>query len=183
LAILVAKVPTSGIVGGIDSGSQTWWRNVSVNANTDSRGVVTTSNIQSYMNTTTVQLKRNSDGVDLIVADNNFYTLFLATLQTIQRITEEGGSRVGLGFTGIKYYGAGKEINVVLDGGKNGQIPANTMYFLNTDYFFYRPHSRRNFKVLGGDRQNVNQDAIVRLMGWAGNMTISNRSLQAVLWQ
>jgi hypothetical protein len=182
LAVLIAKVATSGIVGGIDRGSQVWWRNVSVNANTDSRGVVTSSNIQSYMNTTTVQLKRNSEGIDLIVADNNYYTAFLASLQNIQRITTENGKH-GLGFTGIKYYGAGKEVDVILDGGKNGQIPINTMYFINTDYVFYRPHARRNFKVIGGDRQNVNQDAIVRLMGWAGNMTISNASLQAVLWQ
>src|SRR6266550_1803603 len=168
LSLLVSKVPSSGVVGGIDRGSQVWWRNLAVNANTDARGIVTTSNIMSYMNSTTVNLKRNTEGVDLIVADNNFYLAYLATLQTIQRITSEKGEH-GAGFTGIKYYGAGKEIDVVLDGGKNGQIPANTMYFLNTDYFMYRPHARRNFKVVGGDRANVNQDAIVRIMAWAGN--------------
>jgi hypothetical protein len=182
LALLVAKVPTSGVVGGIDRGSQVWWRNFAVNANTDARGVVTSSNVQSYMNSTTVNLKRNTEGVDLIVADNNFYLSYLASLQTIQRITSEKGEH-GIGFTGLKYYGAGKEIDVVLDGGKNGQISANTMYFLNTEYFMYRPHARRNFKVVGGDRANVNQDAIVRIMAWAGNMTISNSFLQGVLWQ
>ena len=70
----------------------------------------------------------------------------------------------------------------MLDGGKNGQIPTNTMYFINSDYMFFRPHAARNFKVIGGDRTNINQDAIVRLMAWAGNMTISNPSLQGVLF-
>jgi hypothetical protein len=39
----------------------------------------------------------------------------------------------------------------------------------------------RNFKVIGGDRANVNQDAIVRIYAWAGNLTINNSSLQGVL--
>jgi len=182
LALLVSKTPTSGIVGGIDRSSQVWWRNVAVNANTDTRGVVTSSNIQSYMNSTSIQLKRNSDGVDLIVADNNYYLAYLNSLQAIQRITDDKGT-AGIGFTSLKYYGAGKSVDVVLDGGKNGQIPSNTMYFINSDYLFYRPHSARNFKVIGGDRTNINQDAIVRIMAWAGNMTIANPSLQAVLWQ
>jgi hypothetical protein len=183
LALLISKTPTSGLVGGIDRSAQVWWRNVAVNANTDSRGVVTSTNIQSYMNTMTIGLKRNSDGIDLIVADNNFYTAYLTSLQAIQRITSDGNDKAGSGFTSLKYFGAGKSVDVVLDGGKNGQIPANTMYFLNSDYIFYRPHANRNFKVIGGDRANVNQDAIVRLMAWAGNMTISNGSLQGVLWQ
>lgn len=182
LALLISKAPSSGIVGGIDRASQAWWRNVAVNANTDARGIVTQANIQSYMNTTSIGLKRNSDGIDLIVADNNYYIAYLNTLQAIQRITNEDGAK-GIGFTSLEYYGAGKRVKVILDGGKNGQIPANTMYFLNTDYFAYRPSAARNFKVMGGDRTNVNQDAIVRLMGWAGNMTISNPSLNGVLWQ
>ena len=114
LALLVSKTPTSGVVGGIDRSSQVWWRNVAVNANTDTRGVVTSSNIQSYMNSTTIQLKRNSDGVDLIVADNNYYLAYLNSLQAIQRITDDKGT-AGIGFTSLKYYGAGKSVDVVLD--------------------------------------------------------------------
>jgi hypothetical protein len=183
LALLLQKVPTSGIVGGIDRGAQIWWRNAAVNANTDSRGIVTSANIQSYLNSTTIGLKRNSDGIDLIVADNNYYLAYLSSLQTIQRITNDSEKGAGAGYTSLSYYGAGKKVDVVLDGGKNGQIPANTMYFLNSDYFSFRPHARRNFKVVGGDRANVNQDAIVRIMAWAGNMTIANPSLNGVLWQ
>jgi hypothetical protein len=32
------------------------------------------------------------------------------------------------------------------------------------------------------DRVNINQDATVRIFGWAGNMTGANLSLQGVLW-
>lgn len=183
ISLMVSKAPTSGLVGGIDRGANPWWRNTSVNANTDTRGVVTSSNVASYMASTVIQAKRNSDGIDLIVADNNFYLAYWNSLVAIQRVTKENGGSAGIGFTSLKFFGAGKDIDVILDGGKNGQIPANTMYFLNTDYIKYRPSSRRNFKVIGGDRSNINQDAIVRLMAWAGNMTSGNLSQQAVLWQ
>ena len=55
------------------------------------------------------------------------------------------------------------------------------MYFLNTKYLFLRPHRDRNFVPIGGDRQSVNQDAIVRLIGWAGNLTTSGAQFQGVL--
>ena len=187
LAALISKTPTTGLVGGIDRSVQTWWRNVSINTNTFSSGtltgVPTATTIQPYMNYTTINLKRNSDGVDLIVADNNYYQLYLNSLQALQRIDSLGDDDAGIGFTSLKYFGAGKKVNVILDGGKNGQIPSNTMYFINSDYLFYRPHSGRNFKVIGGDRANVNQDAKVRIMAWAGNLTMNNGSLQGVLWQ
>ena len=181
LAAYISKAPASGLIGGIDRSAQTWWRNVSVNSNLDGRGVVSQSNIQSYMNSTAIQLKRSSDGIDLIVADNNYYLFYLNSLQAIQRITADD-QKAGVGFTGLKYFGAGKSVDVILDGGKNGQIPANTMYFVNSDFLFYRPSAKRNFKVIGGERTNINQDALIRIMAWAGNMTINNSSLQGVLW-
>jgi hypothetical protein len=57
------------------------------------------------------------------------------------------------------------------------------MYFLNTDYIHFRPHKDRNFAPIGDDRYAVNQDAMVKLIGFAGNMTLSNAFLQGVLSQ
>lgn len=184
IGLLVSKIPTAGLCGGIDRGSAPWWRNLSVNANVDARGLVTSSNIMSYMTSTAVQVKRNSDGVDIIVADNNYYLAYVTALQALQRVVGEGDDRdVGAGFTSLAFYGAGKKARVILDGGKNGQIPPNTMYFLNTEYIWYRPSTKRDFKVINGERTNVNQDATVKIMAWAGNMTSGNLSLQGVLWQ
>ena len=195
LGALISKTPT-GTVGGISQTTYPWWANESINTNTFSQGGLSgtptagpssgsgSGTMIPYMNYATINLKRNSDGVDLAVADNNYYLLFLNSLQPLQRIdSSTGDTAAGAGFTSLKYFGAGKSMDVILDGGKNGQIPTNTMYLINSDYLFYRPHSRRNFKVIGGDRQNVNQDAKVRIMAWAGNMTANNLSLQGVIWQ
>ena len=55
------------------------------------------------------------------------------------------------------------------------------MYFLNTNYLYLRPHKDRDMKVIGGERMAVNQDAMYKIIGWAGNMTMSNAALQGVI--
>jgi hypothetical protein len=82
-----------------------------------------------------------------------------------------------IGFQSLKYMTA----DVVLDGGFGGGAPTNSMYFLNTDYMYLRPHKDRFFAPIGDERFATNQDAMVKLIGFAGNMTISNRRLQGVL--
>jgi hypothetical protein len=54
-------------------------------------------------------------------------------------------------------------------------------YALNTNYIYLRPHKDRNMVPLDPDRFSVNQDAMVKLVGWAGNMTLSNAFLQGVM--
>lgn len=179
LAAAVSTTPTSGTYGGINRATWTFWRNVAFDATTDGGAAATSANIQSYMNRVAVQLVRGSDRPDMIVADNNYYRLYLESLQAIQRISsaETGGA----GFTSLKYFGAGFNCDVYLDGGIGGSAPANRMYFLNTKYIKFRPHRDRNFTAIGGDRQSVNQDAVVRLMGWAGALTTSGAQFQGIL--
>ena len=76
--------------------------------------------------------------------------------------------------TECKYMNA----DVVFDGG--GGAPANHLYFLNSDFIFYRPHANRNMVPLE-NKTAVNQDATVVPLIWAGNMTMSNGALQASL--
>ncbi len=177
LQLLVDKTPSTGIVGGIDASTTigSFWRNIAY----DGGGTATSTNIQSYMNALALQLVRGTDRTDLIVADTNYYSKYLASLQAIQRITNP--EMAASGFTSLAYYGAGGMADVVLDGGVGGACPASTMYFLNTDYIYFRPHTDRNFVPIGDDRFAVNQDAMVKLIGFAGNMPVSNRRLQGVM--
>ena len=102
-------------------------------------------------------------------------------LQAIQRVTSDGGGDAGAGFASLKFYGGGMAADVVLDGGIGGAATANHMWALNTKYIYFRPHSERNFVPIGGERQAVNQDAIVKLYGWAGNLTCSGSEFNGVL--
>ena len=185
MAAAVADTPTSGTYGGIDRGTWTFWRNISYSGVTNGGAAVSAANIQAYMTALAIQLVRGTDKADLIIADNNYFSLYVNSLQAIQRVTSE--NEAGAGFATLKFYGGGQSADVVLDGGvgsstyNSGSGNANHMWFLNTNYIFFRPHSDRNFVPIGGERQAVNQDAIVKLIGWAGNMTSSGPQFCGVL--
>ena len=181
LGAAVPDAPTTGTYGGIDRATWTFWRSVVYSGVTTGGAAVTASNIQQYMDAVAVQLIRGTDKPDLIVADSVYYRLYLQSLQSIQRVTDSGSSMAGAGFASLKYYGAGMASDVVLDGGIGSAATASHMWFLNTKYLMFRPHSDRNFVPIGGERQAVNQDAIVKLIGWAGNLTSSGPQFCGVL--
>ena len=179
LAAAVADSPSSGTYGGINRATWSFWQNQAFSGVTNGGAAVSAANIQSYMTQLAIKLVRGTDKADLIVADNNYYNLYVNSLQAIQRVTDP--EMAGSGFASLKFYGGGTSADVVLGGGIGNQEPANHMYFLNTDYIFFRPHKDRNFVPIGGERQSVNQDAIVKLIGWAGNLTTSGAQFNGVL--
>jgi len=181
LAAAVPDAPSSGTYGGIDRATWTFWRSTAYSGVTNGGSAVSATNIQAYMDSLAVQLIRGTDKPDLIVADNNFYKFYLQSMQSIQRVTDSGGDMAGAGFASLKYYGAGMASDVVLDGGIGNDATANHMWFLNSKYIKFRPHADRNFVPIGGERQAVNQDAIVKLIGWAGNICTSGAQFQGVL--
>ena len=173
MQLLVSDAGT-GTVGGINSSTWSFWQNYVFDFSSNSL-TPGASTIQEAMNNTWLKLTRNRDTPDLIVADNTYYQYYWQSLQAIQRIASDDMARSG--FNSLKFMNA----DVVADGGKDGDSPANHMYFLNCDYLYFRPHSKRNFVPLNPDRYSTNQDATVKLMAWAGNMTVNNRSLQGVI--
>lgn len=179
LGAAVPDDPTTGTYGGIVRSTWSFWQSKKYSGVTDGGAAVSAANIQSYMTALAIQLVRGPDKVDLIVADNTYFAYYVNSLQAIQRISgaEEGAS----GFATLKFYGGGQSTDVVLDGGIGADATSAHMWFLNTKYLHWRPHSARNFVPIGGERQAVNQDAIVKLIGWAGNMTCSGSQFQGVL--
>jgi hypothetical protein len=170
LQLLVSDSPSTPTVGGISASTWSFWQNQQYAASTIAAG-----SIVGAMNTLYSKMVRGNDTPDLLIADNNYYNRYLRELQIIQRVTSDEMAQAG--FVSLKYMNS----DVVLDGGYGGNCPADHMYFLNTNYIYFRPHSRRNMVPIGDDRFSVNQDAMVRLIGFAGNMTVSNRFLQGVL--
>ena len=190
LALLIPDTPTSGTVGGISRSAFSFWQSVSYSGVTNGGAAVSAANIMQYMTALAIRLVRGNNKPDLFIADNTYYQLYVNALQAIQRVNSDGGGDAGAGFASLKFYGGGMASDVVLGGGVSGAVSSTQatsgatsahMWALNTDFIFFRPHRDRNFVPIGGERQAVNQDAIVKLIGWAGNMTLSNSSLQGVL--
>lgn len=173
LGAAVSATPTTGTYGGINRANWTFWQNQVTT------GATSATTILAAMTAASIKQIRGTDKADLIVAGNTLYTYYVGALQAIQRIaSEESGAS---GFASLKFYGGGTSADVVLGGGYGAQETATYMYMLNTNYISFRPHKERNFVPIGGERQSINQDAIVKLYGWAGNLTTSNSFLQGLL--
>ena len=164
----VADSPSTGTVGGINRANFAFWRNAVQNPGS----AATASTIQAQMISLWISCIRGNDKTDLIVADSNYFSVFWDALTDIQRINRP--ERGVQGFDSLAFNTA----DVVYDG--DSGIPSNRMYFLNTDYIHWRPHTGTNMVPL--DRRNsINQDSWVVPIVFAGNLTMSNASVQGVL--
>lgn len=157
----LAITPTN-TYGNINRTTWPFWANQVRTAGS----TITTATVQGEMNAMWALLIRGKDKPHLAVMDNFWWTTYVGSLQLIQRFTE---SSVGdLGFPTIKFMNT----DCVLDGGIGGFATLKTCYWLNTDFFYYRPHSQRNMVALSPEkRYAINQDAVVQILGWAGNIT------------
>ncbi len=176
LQALVSDAGT-GTVGGINSATYTFWKSIvqSAAAPLQGGGSITPSatTIESLMLPLWLNLTRNNDQPDLIVADDTYFTYFDGSQTSIKRYTNETDIKAGT--TSMKYKGA----DVVYDSLAAG-MPDAHMYFLNTDYIGICAHRDANWTEVP-EKSSVNQDAQVLPIIWQGNMTVSNRSLQGVL--
>lgn len=195
LRALVSSTPATGTVGGISRVTWPFWRNIEYAATTDGGAAMSSANAYAYMLALYTSLVRQADRPDLILASDGAWRAYNESLHAIQRITSTDNDMAKSGFLSVKFM----DCDVVLDGGFQGStsdgnnfgsgdagavggVPSGVnMYFLNTNYIYLRPHKDRNMVPLDPDRFSVNQDAMVKLIGWAGNMTISNSFLQGVL--
>lgn len=175
LQALIADAGT-GIVGGIDSDTWTFWKNVVQSAAAPLQGGagITPSNstIQSLMLPLWLELVRGGDKPDLIVSSNEYYSFYEESLTDLKRYTSTESATGG--FISLKY----KSADVIFDG--NSGIPDTRMYFINTDYLELVAHTDANLTV-NDEMRPYNQDAVVIPILWMGNLTVSNRSLQGVL--
>jgi len=176
LKLLVPDNPATGIAGGIDRATWNFWRSKIYQATTTGGAAATADNIVKYLNVLYAQLVRGSDNPDLILMDNNYWSLYLQSLQNNQRFATAESAKYG--FNTVKYMSA----DIVLDGGIGGTMDASTAYMLNTKYLFFRTYRGRNFTTLDPTkRYSVNQDAEAQILAWAGNMTASGLQFQGKL--
>jgi hypothetical protein len=177
LQSLVADTPTSGTVGGINAATYSWWRNVSYDASSDGGAATSAANIKTYLDNVMLQTRRGQDIPDFLIADNNYYGFYEAYLSGLQQIVDSGsGKSQGSGSDELTYKGR----RFVLGGGRNGSVPTDHVYFLNTDYIKLKEAKDRKLKMREAVKA-IDQDAEVSLALWAGNLVLPNRFVHAVL--
>lgn len=172
-----ADPTTSSTIGGINQNTYSWWRNQVVDFSSDLGGATSSAaTIRRGLLRLRLACTRNNDAPDLAVMDNVYYTFLQESASGLQII--QTAKLAELGFEAIKL---APGIEAVCDGGAGGSCPTSTAFMLNTKYLKLRPHSDYNMVPIGGNRLPYNQWATVKLIGWAGNITCSNRALQGRL--
>jgi hypothetical protein len=171
LQALVADAPGTGIVGGINPATWSFWRNKVANiviAGTDPDADYAA--VKKKFNNMWLQLTRGKDRPDLILADDELYDSYEHGLQENQRFTST--KLGGLGFTALKY----KDADVVYDSTASGHPGGG--YMLNTKYMKFEIYRGRNFQPLNLPDSTPDMDAITRHIAFMGALTLSNRMLQ-----
>lgn len=167
----------TGTVGGIVSGTYTFWKNkFQENAGTGAPTGTTElpTNIVSGMNKLWLQTVRGADKPDLIILSHDFYVGYEGSLQQYQRYSSSDSASAG--FESLKF----KSADVIFDDNSNFTTTSETGYFLNTDYLFLVEHPDARW-TQDEDKVPVNQDAVVIPIYWMGQLVCSNRSLQGRL--
>lgn len=175
LQSLIADAGT-GTVGGINSSTYTFWKNIvqSAAAPLQGGGAITPSKttIESLMLPLYIKTTRGNDMVDMIVMDDNYFTFYEESQTSLKRYTSDENGKGGM--VSMKY----KNADVFFD--SSGGIPANHAYFINTDFIELVVHRDANMSMMD-ELKSVNQDAVVIPILFMGNLVISQRALQGVM--
>lgn len=164
----------TGTVGGIVSGTYTFWKNQF--REISGTNAWTKSTIRDEMQALWISQVRGTDKPDLIVSTNDMYSAYWGGLSDNQRYTNDEKNEATVGFQSLKFNTA----DVMHDNNSNFTSTGEKMYFLNTEYLKLVVHRDANWTQLD-DRNSVNQDAVVIPIIWQGQLVCSNRSLQGVL--
>ena len=173
LRLLVADAPATGVVGGIDGATETWWRNQADLGTAD----ITAATILSKMNAMQLACTRGSDQPDLIMADATFFTAYWESLQENAR--HMSPKMADAGFRTLEFVGT----PVVYDAQcatDLTNVGAGRMYFLNCEYLYFRKAPERWFSTEDSRKvENADYDVIPN---WTmGNLTTNARFLQCVI--
>lgn len=160
-----------GTVGNIDSGTYTFWRNQF--REISGANVWSKSTIKTEMKALWLALVRGTDKPDLIVSTHDFYSAYWENLDDQRRFRANDMPDT---FDSVKFMSA----DVMFDNNDNFTTTGERMYFLNTEYLGLRYHPEANWTVLD-ENHSVNQDAVVVLIIFQGQMTCSNRAQQGIL--
>lgn len=161
----------TGTVGGIVSGTYTFWKNKFKEV---SGTGATFATLKSAMNEAWINQTNGQDKPDLIVMSHDFYALYEGGLQDLQRYAD--AKMASAGFEALKY----KSASVIFDTNTNFGTTAEKAYFLNTKYLYLMEHPDARWTE-DDEKVPTNQDAVVIPIYWMGQLCTSNRARQGVV--
>lgn len=167
----IIQTAGTGVVGGIDSSTYTFWKNQFKEATGTGPSY---TDLKADMLSLYLACKRGNDMTDLIVSTYDLFAVYWDQLSDNQRYTSNDTPNT---FKALKFMDA----DVVPDLNDNFASTGEKMFFLNTDYIKVCYHPDANWSP-DEEKTSVNQDAVVVPLYWMGQMVCSNRARQGVLF-
>lgn len=158
---LAAAVADTGTYGGIDRGTNAWWKS-KISANGGTPRALSIDLMMSVF----LAISDGSDQPDIMVAGPaTWYEYHKLVYAKVQIKTEAVSKMASLGFQTLEFMGK----PFVVD----PNCPEGFIYFLNSKYFKWRPHAQANFattKFRPDDSRIAKKQEILV----TGNLTLNN---------
>ncbi len=171
----------TGTVGGIVSGTYTWWKNkfeTELHATDDTSWTSNTYgpvNIRRSMNRLLIKCTIGSEKPDLWVLTNDMYEKYLAGLQANQRYMDV--KKAAAGFETVAFI---DNVPVIHDLNASGGFTGELGFALNTKYLYLVEHPDARWGA-EPERKPLDQDGIAIPYYWMGQMVCTSRRHQGRL--
>lgn len=152
--------------GGISSTGNTWWQNQQTDYNAND----SYATLVEKMRTIYLNCSRGADAPDLVLSDQASYEGYEGTLVDDKRFVNTNAADAG--FESLMY----RATTMLFD----RDVPANTMFFLNSNYIQLNVHRDVDMSPTPF-REAERQWARFSRVLWKGELTCSNRARQGLL--
>lgn len=175
---LVAKDPTTGVVGNIDPATNIWWRNQSKS----SAATTTTGFLQEVQNLFNSCSKGPGGPPDLFLMDQTTYEQFIMAMYNRFRLTQSAPT-IDFPFANVQYLSAKAVWDEFVPDVQNGTVAVTkgTLYMLNMKFFKVKYDAQSNF-ITSPFQKPTNQDAKQAHIFWMGATATNNRRKHGVLY-
>lgn len=190
LDALVSTTPTTGIVGGINRASATYWRNYSSGGDYATGIPVTTGLLKAQMEKAwRYNMRYGGQTPNFIMAGSkaiDAYAVEAAATGTVQIMMKSDGVDLDAGRSGLSFKGVPIVWDPVLDDLQTALAPAEAewdkrMYFLNSKTLRLRPGEGQDW-IARKPPRSYNRYTHYFGLTWRGGLTISRPSANSVLW-
>lgn len=163
---------SANIVGELDESLHPYWAPQRITSGVNALNL--RKNMRTMRNNIMDGTDKGTQSGIVIVTTQAIHEAYEDQLQDLVRFTRSDQSpSAGLGFKGFQNALNFSEIPLIWD----SAVPANTMYFINTNFLGFVIHSDLNFKF-SEMRHRVDQHASVAHLQFMGNLTCSARRHQ-----
>jgi len=168
---LISDTPATGVTGGLDRSTYSFWRNYQTEATTNFSTGGRTAFDNAFYNAV-----RGDESPSIVITTQaayiNLNRVLTGTISYNQNNVAPKVNYGDLAFEHIYWHG----VPVMFD----SNCPADHAYFLNLKYLKLMVHGERDFSFRDWITPN-DQDSLVARLYWAGNLVSSNLARQAVV--